>query len=87
MKKYTFQETTGCTSFGFTVNDDLFYDLPEDQQNEIVDYILIKIKEKFENKEIQISDIVNVFEYDDYDADKEACDQCGDIVVRTIWHI
>ena len=85
--KYKFEQTTGCTAFNFNVNDESIVDIPEEKQEEIVDYLLVKLKERFKEKNIHLENIVEMFHYDDYEHDPERCDQCGDTVSTTIWYI
>ena len=85
--KYQFVQTTGCTAFDFTVNGDSFSDLAEDKQEEILDYLLIKLKERFKENNINLENIVELFHYDDYEYDNYACEQCGDTVSSTTWNI
>ena len=85
--KYLFEEVTGCTAFNFLVNGEPFYDLSQEKQEEILDYLLVKLKEDFKANAIQISQIVSIFQYDDYENDPEPCVQCGDTIQTTIWKI
>lgn len=85
--KYKFVRTTGCTAFNFTVNDECIVDIPEEKQEEIIDYLLIKLKERFKENNIHLEYIVEMFEYDNYEHDPESCDQCGDTVQTTTWNI
>jgi hypothetical protein len=85
--KYKFEEVTGCTAFNFLVNDETFYDLPKEKQEEIVDYLLVKLKEEFKAGSVLIDQIVSIFQYDDYENDPEPCGQCGDTIQTTTWNI
>jgi hypothetical protein len=85
--KYKFVETQGCTAFGFTVNDKDLNDISKDEQKEIVDYLCEKMKGGLDDGTVQFSDIVRSFQTSDYGSDKEACDQCGDIVHWDIWEL
>jgi len=67
MIKYKFVQTTGCTAFDFSVNDESIVDISEEKQEEILDYLLIKLKERFKVKNIHLENIVEMFEYDDYE--------------------
>ncbi len=80
-------QTTGCTAFDFTVNDNSLSDLPEKTQEEILDYLLIKLKERFKENNINLENIVELFHYDDYEYDNHVCEQCGDTVSSTTWNI
>lgn len=85
--KYKFVETTGCTAFSFAVDGENFYDLTKDKQEEILDYLLEKVRESINHKEIGIADLVKLFQETDYSCETESCDQCGDLVAWTTWEI
>lgn len=85
--KYKFVETTGCTAFGFSVNNQSISDLPEQEYNEMLDYLLVKIKEGIKEQTILLENVVQIFQYDDYEHDNYICEQCGDSVTTTTWNI
>jgi hypothetical protein len=85
--KYKFIETTGCTAFNFTVNDKSFSDLSNQEYDEMLNYLLQKIKEGIGEQTILLEEIVRIFQYDDYEHDPHVCDQCGDSVSTTTWNI
>jgi uncharacterized UBP type Zn finger protein len=85
--KYKFVETTGCTAFDFTVNDQAFSELSTQEYNEMLNYLLEKIKENISEQTILLEDVVRLFQYDDYQHDPYICEQCGDTVSTTTWLI
>jgi hypothetical protein len=85
--KYKFVETTGCTAFDFTVNDKSLSDIPQNDQDEILEYLLLKIKDGIKDNTIQLENVVQMFQYDDYEHDDHVCGQCGDTVSTTTWNI
>jgi len=85
--KYKFEETRGCTADCLLVNGELFYDLPTEKQEEIIDYLLLKIKESYKEHEVELTDLLHLLQYTDYKIDKEHCDQCGDSVATTTWEV
>jgi hypothetical protein len=85
--KYKFIETTGCTAFNFTVNDKQSSELPEQEYNEMLDYLFIKIKEGINNQTTLLEDVVKLFQPDDWAHDPEPCSQCFDTVSTTTWNI
>ncbi len=85
--KYKFVETTGCTAFDFTVNDKSLSDIPQNDQDEILEYLLLKIKEGIKDNTIQLENVVQMFQYDDHEHDDHICGQCGDTVSTTTWNI
>lgn len=85
--KYKIVETTGCTAFSFTINDKEIADIPEQEQEEILNYLFEQIKERIKENNIQLDDVIHLFHYDDYEYDNEPCEQCGDTVSTTTWNI
>ncbi len=85
--KYKFVETTGCTAFDFTVNSKSFSDLTNDEREEILNYLFLKIKEGVQEQAILLENVVQLFQYDDYEHDPNICEQCGDTVTTTTWNI
>jgi len=85
--KYKFEEVTGCTAFNFLVNGNSLSDIAENDQDEILDYLFVKIKEGIKENTIQLESVVQLFQYDDYEYDDHVCEQCGDTVSTTTWNI
>jgi len=85
--KFRIVETQGCIAGGVTVNDKDLNEISQEEQDEILDYLLLKIKEQYRTKQIDLMSIVNIFEYTDYEYDREPCDSCGDTVSTTTWDI
>jgi hypothetical protein len=87
MTKYRFVETTGCTAFDFTVNDKSLSELSEQERDEILEYLFLKIKEGINEQTILLENVVQLFQYDDYEYDPTICESCGDSTSSTIWNI
>lgn len=85
--KYKFVETTGCTAFDFSVNDHAFSDMSDNEYNEMLEYLFVKIKEGLKENTILLRDVVELFQYDDYESDPEPCPQCFDTISATTWNI
>lgn len=85
--KYKFEEVTGCTAFDFLVNGKSLSDIPKNDQDEILEYLFVKIKEGIKDNTIQLESVVQLFQYDDYEYDDHVCGQCGDTVSTTTWNI
>ncbi len=85
--KYKFEEVTGCTAFNFYVNDQPISDISIEKQEEILDYLFVKIKEGIKNNTISFQDVVQLFQYDDYEHDPHICDSCGDSIEKMTWKI
>jgi hypothetical protein len=69
------------------INETFIDELNEKEQSELVDYLLIKLKESYSRGEITLQRLIENFDYDDYQYDSVPCDQCGDTVSTTIWNI
>jgi hypothetical protein len=82
-----FIKTEGCTAYGWSVDGKDLQDLPQEEQNQIFDYLVLKFKEKISENNLLLTDLVEVFHYDDFEFDSERCDQCGDSITTTIWDI
>ena len=85
--KYKFEETTGCTAFNFTVNDRAFSELSDKEYSEMLDYLFLKVREGINEQTILLEQVVQLFQYDNYEYDPNICEQCGDSVSTTTWHI
>ena len=85
--KYKFEEVTGCTAFGFYINEQPISDIPVEKQEEILDYLFSKVKEGIKENSISLESVVQLFQYDDYEHDDHVCDQCGDSIQTTTWNI
>ena len=85
--KYKIVETTGCTAFDFSVNEKSVSEYNEEELDEILEYLFVKIKESIKENTIQLESVVQLFQYDDYEYDDHVCGQCGDTVSTTIWNI
>ena len=86
-QKYKFIETIGCTAFDFTVNSKSLSELSLEEKSEIVDYLLLKIKEGIGDQTILLESVIHLFQYDDYEYDNHVCETCGDTVATTTWNI
>lgn len=80
-------ETSGCTAAGLEVDGYDFYSLKKEIQKEIINSILLKLKDAVNEGEIHITNVINLFSYEDFECDDEPCDQCGDTVTTTTWNI
>jgi len=74
----------GCTAFYTTIDGK---PIEEVDKNQLLDYLLVKLKESVNRGEVSIDDIIKLFQYDDYETDSRPCEQCGDSVSRTFWNI
>ena len=59
---------------------------PEEQE-QIFIYLCLKFKEGMKDGQYFLTDLVEVFQYDEYESDEYPCEQCGDYVSTTTWEI
>jgi hypothetical protein len=85
--KYKIVETTGCTAFGFSINNKCVSEYTDKELDEIVEYLFIKVKEGLKENTILFENVVQLFQPDDWEHDPNVCEQCGDTVSTTIWNI
>jgi len=85
--KYKIEIVEGCTAFGTYINDRNTADIPEEEMDEIIDYLLAQIRESYNRSGVQFNDIVQLLQYDHYEQDPHPCSQCGDTVSSTTWKV
>jgi hypothetical protein len=85
--KYKFVETTGCTAFNYTINDQPISEIPKEELDKILDYLFVKIKEGIGENSILFENVVSLFQYDEYEHDDYRCESCGDHRSSTTWNI
>ena len=85
--KYKIVETTGCTAFDFSINEKSITEYSEEELNEVLDYLFVKVKEGLKENTILFENIVHLFQPDDWEHDPEPCGQCGDTVSTETWNI
>ena len=85
--KYKFVETTGCTAFDFSINEQSISEIPNEELDKILDYLFVKVKEVINENTILFTDVVKLFQPDDWEHDPEPCGQCGDTVSSETWNI
>jgi len=82
-----FIEYSGCITGGYTVDGRDLNDLSQEEIDSITDYLLAKIKEMVQEKELDLFALVRLFDYDDFKSSDEPCDQCNDYSSETIYKI
>lgn len=85
--KYEIKQTTGCTAYCTLINDRPIEEFSEEELLEVVDYLLQQVKVHYKEQAILFQNIVDLFQYDDYESDRNPCEQCGDSVSTTTWNI
>jgi hypothetical protein len=59
----------------------------DDEYNEMLNYLFVKIKEGIGEQTTLLEDVVKLFQPDDWEHDPNICEQCGDSVSTTTWNI
>ena len=85
--KYKIEITEGCTAYGTSINGRDVVDIPEEEMDEIVDYVLAQIRESYNRNGTSFENIIQLLDYDDYEHDPTVCGSCGDTVSTTTWNI
>ena len=80
----TITETTGCTAAGVTFDGKPIQEVDE---GAILDYLLPKVREAMARNELQLLDVVRLFQYSSSAQIGGTCEQCGDSVWQTTWEI
>ena len=86
-QKYKVVISEGCINFNTIVNDKDINDFTKEELNEFYDYVLKAIKEGLERNEVNFDSVIGCLQYDDFQSDNSACEQCGDTTSHTIWRI
>lgn len=85
--KYDIVISEGCTAFYTNVNGKDINDLTPEERNEFLDYLLVAIKTRVLEQNIDLNSLIDVLPCDDYESDPTPCDQCGDTVVKSFYKI
>lgn len=80
-------KTEGCTASDWTFDGKSLSEISPDEQEQIFIYLCLKFKEQMKDGCLAITNLVEIFHYDDYGHDEYPCDQCGDCVSTTTWEI
>ena len=62
-------------------------DIPENEKEEIVNYLIDQLKEAYKRGEVTLESLIQNFQYDEYERDDYECEQCGDTVSTTTYNI
>ena len=92
--KYTIvYDETSCYNWGFSINGvwrsgevEEGVKQPE-EDDELLDYLLLKLKEEIKRGTCSFKDLVECFQSDDYESSDSSCDTCGHHGGRTTWKI
>lgn len=80
-------KTEGCTAYGWTFDGKCLSEISPEEQEQIFIHLCLKFKENMKDGCRSLTDLVEVFQYDEYESDESPCDQCGDYVSTTTWEI
>jgi hypothetical protein len=82
-----FIKTEGCTAYGWIVDGQDLNQISPEVREQVFIYLCLKLKEKINSGEKGLTDLIEVFPYEDLACDDEPCEQCGDYVITTTWEI
>ena len=83
--KYKIEIIEGCTAFDTVINGVSIVDIPENEKEEIVNYLIDRLKECYKRGEVTLESLIQNFQYDDYECDEEPCGQCFDHCSQTTY--
>ena len=84
---YNISKTEGSTAFDFSVNGKSVSEFSNEEHSQLVDHLLLKIKEEIGEQTILLEDVVRLFQPDDWKSDSNQCEQCGDYIQTTTWNV
>ena len=86
-------DENSCYNWGFSINDvwrsgevDEGVKQPE-EDDELIDYLLLKLKEGITDGTCSFQNLVECFQSDDYEESKGNCETCGHHGGKTTWNI
>ena len=78
--------TQGCTAFNFTVDEKSYNEMPREEQEKVIDYVLADLKKKLLENHIGLQGIMEHYQYDSYEVGPK-CESCGDSVSTIIINV
>jgi hypothetical protein len=87
MTKYKIEIVEGCTAFDTVINGVSVVDIPENEKEEVVNYLIDQLKESYKRGEVTLESLIQNFQYDDYECDDHRCESCGDYCSSTTYNI
>jgi hypothetical protein len=87
MSRYNIEIIDGCVAYDTRINGKSINDLTEDEHDQFLEYLLKKIEEGVKNNTVSIQTLIETLQYDEFEYDKDVCEQCGDQIARTVWNI
>jgi len=82
-----FVKTEGCTAYSWTVDGQNLNEVSPEMREQIFTYLCLKLKEAISENNKSLTDLIEIFDYVDFDYDPSACEQCGDSISTTTWEI
>jgi hypothetical protein len=86
-------DETSCYNWGFSINDvwrsgevDEGVKQPE-EDDELLDYLLLKLKERIKDGTCSFHSFIECFQYDDHEESKGYCETCDHHGGKTTWNI
>jgi hypothetical protein len=88
-----------CYNWGFSINDvwrsgedfsegDVNKSIKRlEEDDELLDYLLLKLKESIKRGTCSFKDLVECFQSDDTEFSKSSCDDCGHSGYKQTWNI
>ena len=76
----------GCTANDTVIDGKSVSDMTSSERDMIVEELLQKAKEAIMRNEVQMIDLIEMFQYEDFTVGP-MCDQCGDNVTTTIYNL
>lgn len=84
--KYKITHSIGCLRNALLVNDIDINDISLEEQTELFEYIMKKLKEHYNIGNLELTDIL--FLFDPWESHySPVCEQCGDSVCTTKWEL
>jgi hypothetical protein len=85
--KYKIEIIEGCTAFDTVINGVSVVDIPENEKEEVVNYLIDQLKESYKRGEVTLESLIQNFQYDDWECDDHRCSVCGDYSSSTLYNI
>jgi hypothetical protein len=85
--RYKIEIIQGCTAFDTVINGVSVVDIPENEKEDVVNYLIDQMKESYKRGEVTLESLIENFQYDDWECDNEKCSSCGDYCSSTFYNI
>jgi hypothetical protein len=85
--RYKIEIIEGCTAFDTVINGVSVVDIPENEKEEVVNYLIDQLKESYKRGEVTLESLIQNFQYDDYECDDYQCSSCGDKISTSYYNI